>query len=51
MSDRIVRAEAREWLGAQEPGCAAAIVIDPPYSRGTPMRGREDGAAGSVARP
>jgi len=49
--DRIVRAEAREWLRAQPPGCAAAIVIDPPYSRGTPMRGREDGAAGSTARP
>ena len=51
MSGRIERAEARAWLAEQEPGCAAAIVIDPPYSRGTPVRGREDGAAGSTARP
>jgi hypothetical protein len=50
-SGRIELADARAFLRAQEPGCAAAIVIDPPYSRGTPMRGREDGAAGSVARP
>lgn len=49
--DRIVRMEARAFLAGQPPGCAAAIVIDPPYSRGTPMRGREDGAAGSTARP
>lgn len=50
-SDRIVRADARDWLAAQERGKARAIIYDPPYSRFSPMRGREDGAAGSVAAP
>ena len=51
MSDRIVRAEARAWLSAQQPGSATAVVIDPPYAVGTPVRGSEDGAAGSVFAP
>ena len=48
---RIVRAEARTWLAEQEPGTATAVVVDPPYAVGTPVRGREDGAAGSVFAP
>ena len=49
--DRIEHAEARSWLAAVEPGCATAVVVDPPYAVGTPVRGREDGAAGSVFAP
>ena len=49
--DRIVRADAREWLAAQVAGEARAVVFDPPYSVSTPVRGREDGAAGSVFGP
>ena len=37
--------------GRQEPGSAKAVVYDPPYAVGTPVRGREDGAAGSVFAP
>lgn len=51
MTDRIVRADALEWLAQQPEATAKAIVYDPPYSRYSPMRGREDGAAGSVAAP
>lgn len=47
----IEHADALDWLAAREPGAAAAIVYDPPYAVGTPVRGREDGAAGSVAGP
>jgi len=48
---RIEHADALTWLAAQEPGSAQVIVYDPPYSRWGPMRGKEDGAAGSVAAP
>ena len=51
MSGLIVHADAREWLAAQEAGEARAVVFDPPYSVSTPVRGREDGAAGSVFGP
>lgn len=47
----IEHADALDWLAAQEPGAATAIVFDPPYAVGTPVRGREDGAAGSVSGP
>jgi hypothetical protein len=47
----IEHADALTWLPRQGPGCAVAIVFDPPYSVGTPVRGREDGAAGSVFDP
>ena len=47
----IEHADALDFLAAQEPGAARAIIYDPPYSRFSPMRGREDGAAGSVAAP
>jgi site-specific DNA-methyltransferase (adenine-specific) len=45
------RADALEWLTAQEPGRATLVVFDPPYAVGSPVRGREDGAAGSVFGP
>jgi hypothetical protein len=47
----IERADALDWLAQQPPGEARAVVMDPPYSRYSPMRGREDGAAGSVSAP
>ena len=49
--DRIVRADALDWLAAQPGGKARAVIFDPPYSVGTPVRGREDGAAGGVFGP
>jgi hypothetical protein len=47
----IEHADALDWLARQQPGEARAVVFDPPYSRHSPMRGREDGAAGSVSAP
>lgn len=51
MTSQVIHADARDWLAAQPEGAARAVVFDPPYSRHSPMRGREDGAAGSVAAP
>jgi site-specific DNA-methyltransferase (adenine-specific) len=48
---RIEHADAGEWLARWRDGCAKAIVFDPPYAVGSPVRGREDGAAGSVYGP
>lgn len=47
----IDHADALDWLAALEPGSATAAVFDPPYAVGSPVRGREDGAAGSVFGP
>lgn len=47
----IEHADALQWLDAQPEGEATAIIYDPPYAVGTPVRGREDGAAGSVFGP
>jgi DNA modification methylase len=47
----VEHADALDWLPRQEAGSAAAVIFDPPYSRHSPMRGREDGAAGSVSAP
>jgi hypothetical protein len=47
----IEHADALDWLAAQEPGTATAVIYDPPYAVGSPVRGREDGAAGSVSGP
>jgi DNA modification methylase len=44
-------ADAQQWLAKQPGGAAKVIVYDPPYAVGTPVRGREDGAAGSVFGP
>jgi len=47
----IEHADALQWMTDREPGKATAIIYDPPYAVGTPVRGREDGAAGSVFGP
>jgi site-specific DNA-methyltransferase (adenine-specific) len=44
-------ADALSWLDALPPGEATVVVYDPPYAVGTPVRGKEDGAAGSVFGP
>jgi site-specific DNA-methyltransferase (adenine-specific) len=47
----IEHADALDWIEAQSRGEATVVVFDPPYAVGTPVRGREDGAAGSVFGP
>lgn len=47
----IERADALDWLARYEGSDAKLVVFDPPYAVGTPVRGREDGAAGSVFGP
>ena len=47
----IEHADALDWLAAREPGRATAVIYAPPYAVGSPVRGREDGAAGSVFGP
>ena len=47
----VARDDALAWLLEQEPGSAKVICFDPPYSRSTPVRGRDDGAAGRVFGP
>lgn len=44
-------ADALLWLRTIPAECARAVVFDPPYAVGSPVRGREDGAAGSVFGP
>jgi DNA modification methylase len=51
MSLNIDHADALDWLADSAPECATLVVFDPPYAVGTPVRGREDGAAGSVFGP
>lgn len=51
LAGRIEHADALDWLAAQPEGEATAVIFDPPYAVGTPVRGREDGAAGSVFGP
>jgi site-specific DNA-methyltransferase (adenine-specific) len=51
MTSATEHADALVWLAEQPPGEATAVIFDPPYSVGTPVRGREDGAAGSVSGP
>jgi len=48
---KIELADALPWLAARESESAQLVVFDPPYAVGTPVRGREDGAAGSVFSP
>ena len=43
--------DALLWLPTIEDGSVRAAIFDPPYAVGTPVRGREDGAAGSVFGP
>jgi DNA modification methylase len=51
VSDRIEHADALDFLARQEPRSARVVCFDPPYAVGTPVRGREDGAAASVFGP
>jgi DNA modification methylase len=51
MSLYIERADAILWLESVAPEIATAVIYDPPYAVGSPVRGREDGAAGSVFGP
>ena len=51
MSSLIEHDDALSWLARQSQDSARVIVWDPPYSRYKPMRGREDGAAGSISAP
>jgi len=43
--------DALSWLPGIESESVRAVIFDPPYAVGTPVRGREDGAAGSVFGP
>lgn len=43
--------DALLWLPGIADGTVRAAIFDPPYAVGTPVRGREDGAAGSVFGP
>lgn len=47
----IDHADALDWLADRQGRGATLVVFDPPYAVGTPVRGREDGAAGSVFGP
>jgi len=47
----IEHADALDWLADKQDAEASLLVFDPPYSVGSPVRGREDGAAGSVFGP
>jgi site-specific DNA-methyltransferase (adenine-specific) len=47
----VEHADALDWLPRQPAATAKAIIFDPPYAVGSPVRGREDGAAGSVFGP
>jgi site-specific DNA-methyltransferase (adenine-specific) len=47
----IDHADALDWLSDRAQAKASVIVLDPPYAIGSPVRGREDGAAGSVSGP
>lgn len=47
----LVWNDALLWLPTLPEASAKAIIFDPPYAVGSPVRGREDGAAGSVFGP
>lgn len=51
MTPSIELADALPWLAARDSSSAQLVVFDPPYAVGMPVRGREDGAAGSVFAP
>jgi adenine-specific DNA-methyltransferase len=48
---RLIPGDALDVLPGLDAGSAALVVYDPPYAVGSPVRGREDGAAGSVFAP
>lgn len=47
----VVWDDALLWLPTLPDEFARAVIFDPPYAVGSPVRGREDGAAGSVFGP
>lgn len=47
----VEHADALDWLTSRAGVDATVVVYDPPYAVGNPVRGREDGAAGSVFGP
>ena len=51
MRHSIQHDDALRWLVKRPAECATLVVFDPPYAVGTPVRGKEDGAAGSVFGP
>ncbi len=51
MASSLVWDDALLWLPTLPEASAKAVIFDPPYAVGTPVRGREDGAAGSVFGP
>ena len=51
MRHSIQHDDALDWLTKRSAECATLVVFDPPYAVGTPVRGKEDGAAGSVFGP
>ncbi len=51
LGPRVEFGDALEWLENRDEGAATFVVFDPPYAVGSPVRGREDGAAGSVFGP
>jgi hypothetical protein len=38
-SSVIEYADVVDWLAAEEPGCAATVIFDPPYAVGSPLGG------------
>lgn len=48
---KIEFSDAIDWLEARQDQKARVVFYDPPYAVGTPVRGKEDGAAGSVFGP
>jgi len=48
---KVDLADAQLWLQQREGIGAQAVIYDPPYAVGTPVRGKEDGSAGSVYAP
>jgi site-specific DNA-methyltransferase (adenine-specific) len=51
MQFKADHADALDWLPTIQSQSAKIVVFDPPYAVGTPVRGKEDGAAGSVFGP
>ena len=51
MRHSIQHDDALRWLVKRPAECATLVVFDPPYAVGTPVRGKEDGVAGSVFGP
>lgn len=47
----MVVGDALDVMPTLPAGKATVVVFDPPYAVGSPVRGREDGAAGSVFAP